>query len=64
VDIPIDKLIDSVKAIMEKMNILALVSIGVEGSLSIGRQLFEGGVPLVGVPKTSTSFIITGLLQS
>ena len=26
--------------------------IGGDGSLSIGQQLFEGGVPLVGVPKT------------
>ena len=29
-----------------------LVSIGGDGSLSIAQQLFEGGVPLVGVPKT------------
>ena len=37
---------------MQKLNIRGLVSIGGEGSLSIGQQLFEGGVPLVGVPKT------------
>lgn len=46
------ELIDGVKATMEKMHIRALVSIGGDGSLSIGQQLFEGGVPIVGVPKT------------
>ncbi len=46
------ELIDGVKAAMDKMNILALVSIGGDGSLSIAQQLFEGGVPVVGVPKT------------
>lgn len=46
------ELIDGVKAGMQKLNIRALVSIGGDGSLSIGQQLFEGGVPLVGVPKT------------
>ena len=37
---------------MEKMNICGLVSIGGDGSLTIAQQLFEGGVPIVGVPKT------------
>ena len=46
------ELIDGVKSGMEKLNIRGLVSIGGDGSLSIGQQLFEGGVPLVGVPKT------------
>ncbi len=46
------ELIDGVKAGMQKLNIRGLVSIGGDGSLSIGQQLFEGGVPLVGVPKT------------
>lgn len=46
------ELIDGVKATMQKMNIRALVSIGGDGSLSIGQQLFKGGVPIVGVPKT------------
>jgi 6-phosphofructokinase 1 len=46
------ELIDGVKAGMEKLGIGGLVSIGGDGSLSIGQQLFEGGVPLVGVPKT------------
>jgi ATP-dependent phosphofructokinase / diphosphate-dependent phosphofructokinase len=46
------ELIDGVKAGLQKLNILGLVSIGGDGSLSIGQQLYEGGVPLVGVPKT------------
>jgi len=46
------ELIDGVKATMDKMNICGLVSIGGDGSLSIAQQLFEGGVPIVGVPKT------------
>ncbi len=46
------ELIDGVKAGMQKLSIRGLVSIGGDGSLSIGQQLFEGGVPLVGVPKT------------
>jgi len=46
------ELIDGVKIGMEKLSIRALVSIGGDGSLSIGQQLVEGGVPLVGVPKT------------
>jgi ATP-dependent phosphofructokinase / diphosphate-dependent phosphofructokinase len=46
------ELIDGVKDGMKKLNLRGLVSIGGDGSLSIGQQLFEGGVPLVGVPKT------------
>ncbi|MFO0925686.1 MAG: ATP-dependent 6-phosphofructokinase [Gemmataceae bacterium] len=46
------ELIDGVMAGMHKLNIRGLVAIGGDGSLSIAQQLFEGGVPLVGVPKT------------
>jgi 6-phosphofructokinase 1 len=46
------ELIDGAKSGMQKLGIRGLVSIGGDGSLSIGQQLFEGGVPLVGVPKT------------
>src|SRR5512137_1309581 len=46
------ELIDGVRTTMEKMNICGLVSIGGDGSLTIAQQLFEGGVPIVGVPKT------------
>jgi 6-phosphofructokinase len=41
-----------VKATLQKMNIHGLVSIGGDGSLTIAQQLFEAGVPIVGVPKT------------
>jgi ATP-dependent phosphofructokinase / diphosphate-dependent phosphofructokinase len=46
------ELIDGVKATMQKMNICGVVSIGGDGSLSIAQQLFESGIPVVGVPKT------------
>src|SRR5262249_19765775 len=45
-------LIDGVLDAMKKMEIRGLVSIGGDGSLSIAQQLFEGGVAVVGVPKT------------
>lgn len=46
------ELLDGVKAGMEALGLFALVSIGGDGSLSIAQQMFEHGVPLVGVPKT------------
>ncbi len=46
------ELIEGVRSTMVKMNLHGLVSIGGDGSLSIAQQLFEGGVPIVGVPKT------------
>jgi ATP-dependent phosphofructokinase / diphosphate-dependent phosphofructokinase len=36
----------------EKLGISGLVSIGGDGSLSIAQQMFEYGLPIVGVPKT------------
>ena len=46
------ELLDGVKAGMEKLGLFALVSIGGDGSLSIAQQMFEHGIPVVGVPKT------------
>jgi 6-phosphofructokinase 1 len=46
------ELLDGVKAGMDALGLFALVSIGGDGSLSIAQQLFEYGIPLVGVPKT------------
>jgi ATP-dependent phosphofructokinase / diphosphate-dependent phosphofructokinase len=40
------------KANFEKLGLRALVCVGGDGSLSIAQQLFEHGVPVVGVPKT------------
>jgi ATP-dependent phosphofructokinase / diphosphate-dependent phosphofructokinase len=45
-------LIDGVQAGLRKLDIGGMVCIGGDGSLSIAQQLFEGGVPVVGVPKT------------
>ena len=46
------ELIDGVKEGMKALGLSALVSIGGDGSLSIAQQMFEQGVPVVGVPKT------------
>jgi 6-phosphofructokinase 1 len=46
------ELLDGVKAGMEALGIFALVSIGGDGSLTIAQQLYEHGIPVVGVPKT------------
>lgn len=43
---------DRVIANMKDLGIDALVIIGGDGSLSIGRELYEKGLPVVGVPKT------------
>jgi ATP-dependent phosphofructokinase / diphosphate-dependent phosphofructokinase len=40
------------KANCEKLGLLALVCVGGDGSLSIAQQLFNQGLPVVGVPKT------------
>ncbi|MFN3649515.1 MAG: 6-phosphofructokinase [Armatimonadota bacterium] len=36
----------------ERLNLRGLICIGGDGSLTIAQQLFESGVPVVGVPKT------------
>ena len=46
------ELLDETKRGLEQVGITALISIGGDGSLSIALQLFEHGVPIVGVPKT------------
>ncbi len=46
------ELLDGVKTGMKTLDLFALVSIGGDGSLSIAQQLFEYGIPVVGVPKT------------
>jgi len=46
------ELLDETKAGMEALGLSALVSVGGDGSLSIAQQLYEYGVPIVGVPKT------------
>ncbi|HEY6153375.1 MAG TPA: ATP-dependent 6-phosphofructokinase [Candidatus Udaeobacter sp.] len=46
------ELLEGVKTGMDALGLFALVSIGGDGSLSIAQQLFEYGIPVVGVPKT------------
>jgi 6-phosphofructokinase 1 len=46
------ELLEGVRTGMEALGLFALVSIGGDGSLSIAQQLFEHGIPIVGVPKT------------
>jgi len=46
------EILDEAKANFKKLGLSALVCVGGDGSLTIAQQLFEGGVPVVGVPKT------------
>lgn len=46
------ELLDETKRGCEELGLLGLVSIGGDGSLSIAQQLYEHGIPIVGVPKT------------
>ena len=46
------ELVDDTKRGMEALGISALISIGGDGSLSIAQQMYEQGIPVVGVPKT------------
>lgn len=46
------ELIALVKRNLEAMEVDGLICIGGDGSLSIAQQLYEAGVPVVGVPKT------------
>lgn len=47
-----EDLLKNVKQGLEKLDICGLISIGGDGSLSIAQQMFEYGIPVVGVPKT------------
>src|SRR6266436_4522639 len=46
------ELLDAMKAGMDPLGLFALVCIGGDGTLSIAQQIFEYGIPVVGVPKT------------
>src|SRR5204863_7963128 len=46
------ELLEGVKTGMETLGLFALVAIGGDGTLSIAQQLFDYGIPVVGVPKT------------
>jgi 6-phosphofructokinase 1 len=46
------ELMDATKRGCEELGLIGLVSIGGDGSLSIAQQLYEHGIPIIGVPKT------------
>jgi len=46
------EIIDEAKKTLEDLGVKALICIGGDGSLTTADQLFENGVPVVGVPKT------------
>ncbi len=46
------KIMNQAKANFDKLALSALVAIGGDGTLTIAQQMFEMGVPVVGVPKT------------
>jgi len=46
------EILDQAKATFQKLDLRALVVVGGDGSLTTAQQLFEHGVPVVGVPKT------------
>src|SRR4249919_1827736 len=46
------KIIDDAKETFNKLGLSALIAIGGDGSLSTALQLYEAGIPVVGVPKT------------
>lgn len=47
-----DEILDQAKRNFILLGLRALVCVGGDGSLTIAQQLFEHGIPLVGVPKT------------
>ncbi|PTY06873.1 6-phosphofructokinase [Opitutaceae bacterium EW11] len=49
--IPVE-ILDEAKRTVEKLGLRALICVGGDGSLTIAQQLFERGVPVIGVPKT------------
>ena len=46
------ELLEGVRNGMDALGLSALVCIGGDGTLSIAQQMFEYGIPIVGVPKT------------
>jgi 6-phosphofructokinase 1 len=47
-----DEILREAKANCDAMELHALIVIGGDGSLTIAQQLYETGIPVVGVPKT------------
>lgn len=51
VEIPVE-LLAGVQTTMEQLELEGLICVGGDGSLGIAQQLYEYGLPVVGVPKT------------
>ena len=47
-----EEVLNEAAANFKRLGLRALVCIGGDGSLTIAQQLFESGIPLVGIPKT------------
>ncbi len=47
-----DEAVELVRSAVAELNLTGLICIGGEGSLATAQQLFETGLPVVGVPKT------------
>src|SRR3989442_3295615 len=47
-----EAILDRTKHNVTQLGLRALVCVGGDGSLTIAQQLFEHGIPVVGVPKT------------
>jgi 6-phosphofructokinase 1 len=46
------EILDEAKQNVDALGLRALICVGGDGSLTIAQQLFEHGVPVIGVPKT------------
>jgi len=46
------EVIENARRTLEKLNVEGLICIGGDGSLSTALQLFQSGIPTIGVPKT------------
>ena len=46
------EIVEQAKANFKKLGLRALIVVGGDGTLTIAQQLFESGMPVVGVPKT------------
>ena len=47
-----EEILDEAKRNFDRLGLSALIAIGGDGSLTIAQQLYETGIPVVGVPKT------------
>ncbi len=46
------RVIEEARRTLAKLNVSALICVGGDGSLTTAQQLYEAGIPVIGVPKT------------